>query len=414
MTLQYPKALPIAMTVACLNINAVNAGSSSVDFSISTQQEALGITEVPLQLKKQFSSELRFNRYTSVVAKNGKSIHIVAQDQLSDGQIIRAKSVLVHYLTDFSGSKYGSNKGAVANRMAENGATLLLLNGRDDGTNNAAELEGQPLYEEEIQVEGGPWYMAQNYQHRDATFEEILHLVHDYGIGVDGYDKFIGVLPEYQTEIRNAQINAYTKQIWAMTPEVQDWIDELTEENSLTQEYLASVLDSYYGLWGAYPKQSFRMMDKFTGGWGMWGFYIAGTRHEVQLRDPKGYQLMTEFFHPYLTYNAHLDPNFKGTFSLQYREDLLYTNHSRYLKDITLTGSHPVEVIVNKLDNNITGNNSNTIVTFSGEKNDYNINYQDDVVIVRDSRLGRDGNNTLRSVSTIRFSDQSVDTRRIY
>ncbi len=108
--------------------------------------------------------------------------------------------------------------------------------------------------------------MAQNYQHRDATFEEILHLVHDYGIGVDGYDKFIGVLPEYQTEIRNAQINAYAKQIWAMTPEVQDWIDELTAENSLTQEYLASVLDSYYGLWGAYPKQSFRMMDKFTGG----------------------------------------------------------------------------------------------------------------------------------------------------
>ena len=78
-----------------------------------------------------------------------------------------------------------SNKSAVANKMADNGAILMLLNGVDDGTNSAAELDGQPLYYGEMQVEGSDWYMQQNYEHRDASYEEILHLVHDYGIGVD-------------------------------------------------------------------------------------------------------------------------------------------------------------------------------------------------------------------------------------
>ena len=32
--------------------------------------------------------------------------------------------------------------------------------------------------------------------------------------------------------------------------DTSDWIDELRDEGSLTQEYLASVIDSYYGLWG--------------------------------------------------------------------------------------------------------------------------------------------------------------------
>ncbi len=64
--------------------------------------------------------------------------------------------------------------------------------GSDDGTNRAAELDGQPLYQSEIQVEGHRWYIEQNYDHRDATFEEILHLVHDTGIGVDQYERFYG------------------------------------------------------------------------------------------------------------------------------------------------------------------------------------------------------------------------------
>jgi len=43
-----------------------------------------------------------------------------------------------------------------------------------------------------------------------------------------------------------------------------------------------------------------------------------------------------------------------------------YTHHSQYLKDITLTGTNDSNIIINQLDNNITGNTGVNTVTFSG------------------------------------------------
>ena len=54
--------------------------------------------------------------------------------------------------------------------------------------------------------------MTNDFDHRDAAFEEILHLIHDMGIGVDGSNSISNpALPEYQAEIRAAQINAIYK-----------------------------------------------------------------------------------------------------------------------------------------------------------------------------------------------------------
>ena len=44
-------------------------------------------------------------------------------------------------------------------------------------------IDGQELYWAELPVEGDEWYMKNDWEHRDAAFEEILHLVHDTGIG---------------------------------------------------------------------------------------------------------------------------------------------------------------------------------------------------------------------------------------
>ncbi|MBR0573851.1 MULTISPECIES: hypothetical protein [Pasteurellaceae] len=211
-------------------------------------------TTIPDNLGNIYNSK-NFNRYTKVTTPNGGSIHIVAQSHLTDEQIIRCRNVLQHYLTDYKGSKYGSDKSAVANKMAENNAILVLLNGQDDGSNPVGkEVTGQPLYQNEIQVEGSDWYMNQNYDHRDATFEEILHFIHDNGIGVDGNDDFLGVLPKYQANIRTAQKNGLAKNLWGRGSENKNWVKELANENSLTQEYLASIVDSYYGLWGAWKE----------------------------------------------------------------------------------------------------------------------------------------------------------------
>ncbi|WP_298444141.1 hypothetical protein [uncultured Ferrimonas sp.] len=360
---------------------------------------ALGIGAVPQALAETYTKALKFNRHTKVASADGGAIHIVAQDQLSDNQIVRVRNVLQHYLAPYPGSEYGANKDAIGNKMAENGAILLLLNGSDDGTNPAAELDGQPLYHDEIQVEGGPWYTAQNYEHRDATFEEILHLVHDYGIGVDQNASFAGVLPEYQAEIRAAQIEALNDNRWGIGS--QDWIDELTAENSLSQEYLASLIDAYYGLWGAWDESSDHSM---------WGLYYGKTREQLPQSDPQGWALMqAKLFHPYLTYNARIDASFSGDFSLRFDASKPYTHHAQYLQDITLTGSNPVNVVVNQRNNHISGNDGSNTVLFSGSSAQYQ--WQTDsngVTTVEDMVDNRDGVNRLQAIEQLGFTDTVV------
>ena len=376
---------------SCSNDNSENQ-------PIGQANPELGIENIiPSNLGKEYSAN--FNRYTKVVTPNGGKIHIVAQSNLSDEQIVRARSTLEHFLKNYPGSEYGDNKSELANKMAENGAILTLLNGQDDG-NNPVEVNGQALFENEIQVEGHPWYINQDYNnHRDATYEEILHLVHDYGIGIDGHNSFPGAMPKYQSEIRQAQKNALSTNLWGIGAD--RWINELTDENSLTQEYLAALIDSYYGLWGGWTDSNTH---------GMWGIYVAKTRNEIFLEDPVGGEIMNnKFFHPYLTYNARIDSSFNGIFSLKFDSLKPYTNHSQYLKDITLLGNNDTSVYINQLDNNITGNKGTNTVIFNGNSSEYIIDITDIEISVTDKVSNRDGANILKEIEKIKFTDQTIE-----
>ena len=376
---------------SCSNDNSENQ-------PIGQANPELGIENIiPSNLGKEYSAN--FNRYTKVVTPNGGKIHIVAQSNLTDEQIVRARSTLEHFLKNYPGSEYGDNKSELANKMAENGAILTLLNGQDDG-NNPVEVNGQALFENEIQVEGHPWYINQDYNnHRDATYEEILHLVHDYGIGIDGHNSFPGAMPKYQSEIRQAQKNALSTNLWGIGAD--RWINELTDENSLTQEYLAALIDSYYGLWGGWTDSNTH---------GMWGIYVAKTRNEIFLEDPVGGEIMNnKFFHPYLTYNARIDSSFNGVFSLKFDSLKPYTNHSQYLKDITLLGNNNTSVYINQLDNNITGNKGTNTVIFNGNSSEYIIDITDIEISVTDKVSNRDGVNILKEIEKIKFTDQTIE-----
>ena len=374
------------------------SNDSSIDQPMGLANLELGIKNIiPNSLGKEYSNN--FNRYTNVVTPNGGKIHIVAQSNLTDEQIVRARSTLEHFLENYPGSKYGSDKSELANKMSENGAILTLLNGQDDG-NNPVEVNGQALFENEIQVEGHPWYINQEYNnHRDATYEEILHLVHDYGIGIDGHNSFPGAMPEYQSEIREAQKIALSNNLWGI--DAERWINELIDENSLTQEYLAALIDSYYGLWGAWTDSNTH---------GMWGIYVAKTRDEILTEDPIGAEIMNnKFFHPHLTYNARIDSSFNGNFSLRFDSSKPYTNHSQYLKDITLLGSNDISVSINQLDNNITGNQGINTVIFSGNSSEYIINISDNKASVIDKISDRDGINILQNIEKLEFKDQTIE-----
>lgn len=346
-----------------------------------------------------------YSKYIDYKTPNGGSIYIVAQDRVSDEQVLRAQNILDFYLTDVPGTEFGTSKKDVANKMAENSAVLVMPNGAD-GESDIPEkgLLGQPLYELEFPVEGDTDYINNNFDRRDAGFEEILHLVHDTGIGIDGgYDK--GVLPEYQKEIRQATNNALSKKIWGHPEDVQDWIEELRAENSLTQEYLAAVVDSYYGLWGPYD-----------GSAGMWGIYKPQTRENIQQIDPAGTTLIEKFLSPNITYMTRIHSDFNGVFLMYFNPDHQYTYKSQYLlnarligtADSGLSGNIHDNILIGNLGNNtIDGGEGTDVVQFSGISSQYTIIKSDNSVTVQDN-LNRDGVDTLKEIEILRFMDKDI------
>ncbi|MCH2224612.1 MAG: T9SS type A sorting domain-containing protein [Crocinitomicaceae bacterium] len=390
-----------------------------IDVSVSSN----GVVPLPSTVSNQYSSA-GFVKYTKIACPNGEAIHFIAQNAISDAQIVRARTILNFYLQNKIGSQYGNDKSAVINTMGTNDATLLLMNGSDDGSNDPM-VNGQPLYEEEMAVEGHNWYQTNNYDHRDASFEEILHMMHDMGIGVDGSNSISNpALPAYQTEIRNAQLNAHNNNfdIWPIgadgsIPDIQNWYNELDNENSLSQEYLASLIDAYYGLWDPWIE------DPTTS---MWGIYKAHNRAEIEAEDTMGWNLLPKFFEPYINVDMIIDPSFNGTFSLTLDQNSDYTLKSQYLQHVYLSGTNASSLMGNDQYNRLKGNNANNsfeglkghdrldgqggenTAIFTGVMADYTVTNLIDHAIVFDNTPNRDGADTLWNIQQLQFSDQTT------
>ena len=308
------------------------------------------------QLDDSFPGRYRrsFDRYVQVISPDGKPINIFAQKEISDLQLLHVRDVMVHFLTNVPRSRFGVDKGRLANQMAANHAMMMILKG-SDGEYREPRIPAQPLFDTETVVEGSKAYLTNDYEgHRDATLEEVLHCVHDNGIGVDVPRAPKGVLPDYQQEIRRATANAMKRSLWPAAvaeDEVADWIEELRDEGSLTQEYLASVIDSYYGLWGPFEDPG-----------GMWGIYAAKTRSDIKRVDPMGFGVVGMFFPDVLTYQATIDPTFRGTFFLEFNPKEPYTHKSRYLVNAALSGSQNSNLIGNARNNCLAGNQGDNLI----------------------------------------------------
>lgn len=415
----FKKTLLLTLVFAGLNYQG-QAQTLSDDIDISSGY--YGVIPLPESAPAAFHSD-NFVKYTKIQCPNGEAIHFVAQDDISDAQIIRARTLLEFYLKNVPGSEYGSDKTEVMNQMGTNEAILLLMNG-SDGDGPEPEVFGQPLYKNEIAVEGSAWYQTNDFEHRDASFEEILHLMHDMGIGVDGIGGMPGALPDYQLLIRTAQENAALDDfaIWPLgagsDPDISGWYSELAAENSLTQEYLASIIDSYYGLWEPWEE------DPTTG---MWGIYIAHNRAEIETEDPMGWALLPQYFSPYINVDMIIDPSFDGVFSLTNDPANPYTHKSQYLQHCYLTGSNNSGFKGNHLYNRLRGNSGNNsfegmkgndrldgnggenTAIFTGAYDEYTVTNFDTYAIVADEVEDRDGVDTLWNIQKMVFEDQTVD-----
>ncbi|MFT7639577.1 MAG: hypothetical protein ACI9G1_001313, partial [Pirellulaceae bacterium] len=234
-----------------------------------------------------------FDRYTSVTAPNGKPIHLLAQPGWSDDQISKARNVLAHMLTDHPGSRFGDDKSAVANAIADRHGAMVLFDDEDqlnkhiDALEKMTDLNMQDLRANEAPAEGSPDYMA--HATRDASFEEILHFVQDYGIRP--------ALPEYDAALMRANLAAVARGAWDPWP--------ADEHESHHNEYYAVVYDNYLDLWKIKPTlYEGRPISngEIPQGQSHFGAYrLADSREGVAKNDEDGFELVEGFFQPYLT-----------------------------------------------------------------------------------------------------------------
>jgi len=374
-----------------------------------------GIVELPEDVPSVFRDV--FTKYTKILAPNGKPIHMLAQAGWTDDQIKKARNVLQFILTDYPGSEYGSDKSVIANAMADRKATMVFFNTEPDlreamrgPLGRETDLSMQDLRANENPAEGTEDYM--NHITRDASFEEIWHLVHDYGIKV--------TQPAMIAEMQKAN-DAAAEKGW------RAWPDDEPQEHP--NEYVGVLIDNFYDLWTVRPKKYEGREIKpedVPEGHSHFGRYFAGSRERIKELDPDGYTLIQKFFPPYLTYTPELPEYFEGTFSLRFDESSVYTYKSQHLVNVTLTGSNDADLIGNNFDNTLIGNAGDNVLgggggddtidggtgtdtaVFSGAYVEYKITKTEGTTFVEDIQSQRDGSDTLTKIEILKFMDKEV------
>ncbi|MEM7352778.1 MAG: hypothetical protein AAF657_18430 [Acidobacteriota bacterium] len=373
---------------------AVCGGAQTLPDDIDISQSPNGVVPLPPTVDPVFSNI--FDRYTKIVAPNGEAIHFLIQDQVTDEMAARAREVMRFYLTDAPGSEFGADKTAVANSMGSLEAALVYFNTEAaaqqalNGPLGNANIFGQDLYATESVVEGSAAYLDNTI--RDATLEEVFHLVHGAGIQP--------VLPAYHAEMTAAKDAAKAAGNWTPPPGLPI-ADEVFE-------YIISVIDVYYGYWAHDPDGN---------GTSFGGEYAFHTRAAVLAGDPAGVASMRKFLPEFFTADLRCAAAFDGTFTLTFDAATEYTHKSQYLSDIRLAASNPSHLTGNVLDNRLAGNTAdNTLdgrggvdtVRFTGDRIDYTITDQGGSFLVFDQIGGRDGSDTVVDVERLEFADQTL------
>jgi hypothetical protein len=371
-----------------------------------------GIVSLPENTPELFTDW--FSKYTKVIAPNGKPIHMLAQSGWTNGQVVKARNVLEHILTDFPGSEYGNDKALVANSLSDRKATMVLFDTPDDlrsamrgPLGSDTDLSMQDLRANECPVEGTEDYMA--HRTRDASYEEILHLVQDYGIKP--------ALPDFQKEIEAAHNAMTEKDLW------HSWGD--------ANEYIAVIYDNYLDLWTVNPTvyegRPIEQGEISEGGTHFGAYRAANGRSMLKTNDSQGYELIEKFFPPYLTYTPELPEDFEGIFSIELDASKRYTYKSQHLRNVTLTGNNDADLTGNGYDNVLTGNNGKNSIkggsgddqidggdsvdtaVYSGAYSEYTVSNDAGTVTIHDTASGRDGTDILKNIEALQFRDRKVD-----
>ena len=327
-------------------VNLTVTGESSspvlpfIDISVSEN----GIVDLPATVDTLFLAVA--SRYTHVLAPNGGAIPILIQDDFSSDQVLHVRNVLDSFLRSIPGTQWGSDKANVANSISLSNAILFLLNDEEEYNNpdvlNLMDsgVNGQDLLATEVYPAGSAEYMFSS--SRDATYEEVLHFIHGYGIQLS--------LSDMQDSILVAMNNAIDSEIY-------NPLSDLPIED-YDEEYLAMGLECYFGIWSHDPNG-----DGYSGD----HEYSFIDRLEMENGDPSLFRIISGFFGEKWDYAVSLHQEFGDHFSMSLNSLDSYTYRSQYLTDLNILGSYDVSVTGNSYSNYFNGNQGdNTFMGLAG------------------------------------------------
>ncbi len=384
-----------------LNVYGDDAVPVLPSFDISISET--GIIDLPNNTDPIFLNVA--TRYTNVTAENGDLIPILIQDDYTIEQVAHVKRVLESYLVDMPGSDWGSNKSMVSNAIGATNSILLLLNDESEYENpyvwNLIDsgVMGQDLLATEVFPEGSVEYM--NSTQRDATYEEVLHFVHGFGLQIASPAMQDAIL----SAMNIAMESGYYIPLFDLPVEDYD------------EEYLAMGLECYFGLWSHDPSGNGFCGDQE---------YAFITRQSMMEGDPELFDIISGFFGTSLEYTASLPADFSGDFYLSYQPGQDYTYRSQYLKNIELSGFENVNIYGNDRANQVIGNAGDNIfqgfegddiflgsdgndrAVFIGDRDGYEVvtfqEADDSLLTVIDIQLGRDDTDRFSNVEEFEFN----------
>ena len=385
---------PIYLIIVFLVIpcSAKNNNFKALPIDIDISKSSNGIVMMPNNVDKIFKD---FDRYTKINAPNGKPIHIVVEPGYNDRQVIYARKVLINHLTNLPGTKYGHDKTTIANAMANNQAILFLFKDTNSFRGwfrnierKGFEVNGQDLRAYETILEGTDGYMAQKNPTRDASYEEIMHFVQQWGIEQ--------AHPTLSQDLFDAFWDARAKNIYLLD------YDE-------THEYFICGFEAYYDMWAHDPENDGTRESE----------YVPISNASLKVNDPKMYNIVEQFMGKHWLYMAEIAKEYNGTFSLSKDSNKTYTNKSQYLRKAALTGNNNNDLTGNSFDNSLFGNSGNNNIKplggfdiidggpgndaaiFLGKKSEYILRNQDGRIIVDDINYWRDGQNILINIEKL-------------
>jgi len=329
-----PVFVPVNLTVTGDNSSPV---LPFIDISLSEN----GIVDLPATIDTLFLAVA--SRYTHVLTPNGGAIPILIQDDFSSEQILHVRNVLDFFLKNIPDSQWGIDKANVANSISLSNAILFLLNDEQEYNNpdvlNLMDsgVNGQDLLATEVFPVGTPEFMLSS--SRDATYEEVLHFVHGYGI---------------QLSFSNMQDSILWAMESAIDNEIYNPLSDLPVQD-YDEEYLAMGLECYFGIWSHDPNG-----DGYSGD----QEYSFINRLEMETGDPALFRIISGFFGEKWDYTASLHREFDNHFSMSFSSSDLYTYRSQYLTNLNILGSHDVSVTGNSYSNYFNGNQGDN--TFKG------------------------------------------------